>query len=130
MPANAYNMPAGEERDLWVAGPRSPWRRLERVRCLGIAQETRRNLPGSIGSTWLVGVPGLVIILLVRGWGETFRTGEAFLYLAGLAAAAMGENLLQLREEGFFIKKAARPPGTRRLRIERAFSYLLAVGAS
>lgn len=51
---------------------------------------------------WFYGVAVLPFILIVafRGWDETFRTGEAYLYLIGVTIAVVGENVIELFENG------------------------------
>jgi hypothetical protein len=62
---------------------------------------------------WVYGVAliPLGLILVFRGWNATFRSGEAFLFLAGLTFAVWSENLLSLISEGFF----RHPDGRRQL---------------
>jgi hypothetical protein len=51
---------------------------------------------------WVVAAPPFAILVIIRHWDPTFRSGDAFLYLSGLITAVLGENVLQLKEEGFF----------------------------
>jgi hypothetical protein len=49
---------------------------------------------------YIVGIGPFVLIVTLRGWDETFRTGEAYLYLIGLVVAVFGEVLIEFLEEG------------------------------
>jgi hypothetical protein len=39
-------------------------------------------------------------IVIFRGWDETFRSGEAYLYLIGVTVAVLGEVGIELAENG------------------------------
>jgi len=49
---------------------------------------------------WGVAIVPFLLIVIFRGWDETFRTGEAYLYLMGVTVAVLGEVGIELAENG------------------------------
>ena len=49
---------------------------------------------------WVVALVPFILIVIFRGWNETFRSGEAYLYLIGLTVAVLGEVGIELAENG------------------------------
>ena len=63
---------------------------------------------------WLVAVVPFMLVVGFRGWDETFRTGEAYLYLIGVTIAVFGEIGLELSERGLEgIKRLGAQPAAR-----------------
>lgn len=49
---------------------------------------------------WVVAFGPFMLIVIFRGWDETFRSGEAYLYLIGVTVAVLGEVGIELAENG------------------------------
>jgi hypothetical protein len=49
---------------------------------------------------YIIALVPFILIVVFRGWDETFRTGEAYMYLLGLTAAVIGENFIGIYEHG------------------------------
>jgi hypothetical protein len=53
-----------------------------------------------IAWVWGVAFAPFMLIVIFRGWDETFRSGEAYLYLIGVTVAVLGEVGIELAENG------------------------------
>jgi hypothetical protein len=60
---------------------------------------------------WGVAIVPFVLIVIFRGWDETFRSGEAYLYLIGVTVAVLGEVGIELAENGISSLKQITPRG-------------------
>jgi hypothetical protein len=49
---------------------------------------------------WFAAVVPFLLIVLLRGWNDTFQTGDAYLYLMGVAVTALAEVGIELGEKG------------------------------
>lgn len=59
--------------------------------------------PDTLGMFWVLIVLGVpfVILILLKGWGATFRSGDAAAFICGVVVASIGENLLDQAQNNF-----------------------------
>jgi hypothetical protein len=83
-----------EEPGGWRAFSENPWDVYKAV--------LSKNKELILSSLWFwgVGIVPLAFIVIFRGWNETFRSGEAYLYLIGATVAVLGEVGIDLIENG------------------------------
>src|ERR1700722_18848723 len=67
------------------------------------------TLGGTPGSWFLLAVlVPFVILVLIGGWGETFQSGDASVYVLGAVVVCFVESIFQQREDNFATLKKYR----------------------
>jgi hypothetical protein len=78
----------------WRAFSENPWDAYKEL--------LKKNKELLLSSLWFwgVGIVPFVVIVIFHGWNDTFRGGEAYLYLIGATVAVLGEVGIDLIENG------------------------------